>query len=660
MPIGRIGTQTAPQFSTSNESTPETDESSATVPASEPIVEPVVSADVSTIVPRKKPVPSKFAVLAMNALADTHEVKTSHKFGAQKLIRGTLKVGEQIALPGTPSHQALVESDRFRRDYEKANPHTVWAKTTAVTGVSANFPIGMGPSVGFNGNVEVTAVVSHQVDELKDLPGAVAKQAKSMVIPLDTRSLAELKPAAGSEWMFRGEASVPLGVGMGIGQSVSLGVADVTAVAGIGLSVGANAIITKNIKVLEDNKVFVQIGATKAASIGVGAEAKLQAKDFLGLLKVSAAASAGASAAVEHRILGAAVLDLNTTAGRASFDYIMQASPGNAAEHITEQRLGAEYNGIGKSRAVAANIRFGNMKILSASIGKGSSTGTLTQKDSTTSLGQSDYSKNIEGWLFRLLKTEERSVNVRAGSATRDGQEERVVALSLHVKDSKFTSGELSQLARLGRAMDNPLQGLPPSVTKGDLGPGTYHIDLALSESQLDKLGAWDRDSIRLAFAIAQTELEGGEEKLPTWFEQPELFAAFKEKHLSPVGPSGRAFPTVQSSIHGEAALEYAERFPGRDLAKDIASEEAVSAIQKYIEKAKGAPVAEWGKVLEAVGKQSNIDLRATMLAFRRLAGASVVNFSVTAQGQTVSANPEAPLPPSLNEYVGSVVSAPA
>ncbi len=609
---------------------------------------------------------AKVAELALDQVANAHDV--SQGFGVG-LVQGNVKLSEQVALKGTDSHQQLVDSDPRRLAYEKANPDVTWVKTGAMVGASAGLPLGLGASVGLSGNVEVTSVAAQRVAKAGDLAGAAVGQAKSMALPLDAAGLEALRPAPGSEWMLRGQASASVGIGVGRSASASAGPVEATASVGASVGASASALFTKNVKVLDGQKVYVQVAqqtsegvsASVGVDVGVSTRGSALAAGLAGKAEDRAlseaekrtrlTASASGSASASQKVLGAAVLDLSTPAGRASYDYLLKATPQAAASYLERSGLGARYDESAKNASGGVSLQFGSTSLLSTNTFKGTTDGTLVDQGATTQLGESSYQRTVGGALPRLLMGEERNVSVRAGSITRDGVAQDAVALGMTLKDPKLTSAELGQLDRFARAMGAPLEGLPRPADGADAGKADVRLEVAVSDEGLKKLSQWDGDSVRLAFANAQKEIDGSA-GLPPWYDQPQTFGFYRTRYQtansSPHGPSQQAI-----------AQEYKAKF-GRDLSKDLDSARAVDDVTTQLESARGKPPDQWGPVLEAVGGQSSGDVRASMLALKRLAGAEVVTLSVSAQGKTVSATPQGAAPKSLAEVVGSVIAPPS
>jgi hypothetical protein len=238
---------------------------------------------------------------------------------------------------------------------------------------------------------------------------------------------------------------------------------------------------------------------------------------------------------------------------------------------------------------------------------------------------------------------------VRAGSITKDGTTQQAIAVSLAVKDPKLTGDELLQLQRFGAAMGAPLDGLPPP--QDNLGKGEYQVSVALTGDDVAQLRQRSEDDMRLAFATAHSEVSGGA-TLPPWHSDKANFDWFKGR-FNEQNMGGD--PNARQAAEKDYKAQY-----GRDLAKDIDSQQAIDAIVKQVGAARGKPVGEWGKVLESLGKAPSVDVRASTLALKRLATADVVNLSVTVAGKTVTAQPQVAAPPTIADLTGPLLNPPS
>jgi len=600
----------------------------------------------------------KALTLVMDKAADEHELGKGVSFG---LVQGNVKVAERVALAGTDTFKNLVGNDARRASYAQAHPDAVWVATRAMAGASAGVPLGAGVAVGLSGSVEVTSIMAHDVKGARDVGAAVAAQAKSLVLPLDAEALQSMNPASGSEWLFRGQLGASASVG--VGRSVGYGADPLTATATVGASVSGSTTdtFTKRVKVLEGNKVFVQIGKQDTDSLGASvglnvavdvnapnAVANLAAKEVEKRTRI--AASLNGSVTNTEKVLGAAVLDLSTAAGREAYDYLVRSAPQDGVAFIKQQNLGVRYAEANRTTATGLNLQLGSASVLSTSTVRGTTNGVLEEPGSTTLLSQADYGRSVGGFLARLTVGEERSVSVRAGEVTKGGITQQAVAVSLAVKDPKLSGEELAQLQRFATAMGAPLDGLPTAQASAALGKAEYQVSVALTGDDVGQLRARSEDDVKLAFANAHREISGGA-ALPPWFDQKATFDWYK----------GRLQDANLGSDPNQKQVterEYQAQF-GRDLQKDIDSEQAINAISKQVTAARGKPVGEWGKVLEAVGKQPSADVRAATLALKRLATADVVSLSVTTGGKTVSAQPQVAAPQSVAELTGPLLDAP-
>lgn len=609
-------------------------------------------------------VKGKAVELVLDNASKEHDLGQSVNLGS---FSGNVKLSESIALKNTDVFKNLVSVDRRRADYATQNPSAVWVGTKAVAGLSAGFPAGAGVSVGFSGGVEVSSIMAHDVSGASDIPGAIAAQGKSMVLPVTSEGLAALNPAPGSEWMFRGTAGASVGAGLGASTSVGTGVLGASASVGVNVSASANETFTKNVKVLGDNKVYVQIARVTSegtgVSVGVTAGLNINAQDSVsgiagkaldkagnkleGATRLNASVSANAGAS--QKLMGTAVLDLSTQAGRDAYDYLLKAGPRDAADFIDAQHLGVKYDETGKTASAGANLVFGKANLLSASTVRGTTTGTVEVSGGTTQLQEATYGRSVSGFLPRLAMGEERSVSVRAGSVIANGDQQDAVALSLDVKDAKLTPDELAQLDRFSKSMGTPLDGLAKAKTGGK---ADYSVAVALTDPMVEQLGTHGEDDLRLAFAAAEKDIDGSA-SLPPYYTDPRTFAAYKQQYDDFANNDTGTNPRQQ------AVSEYKQKY-GRDLDRDVDASQAIDRIVKQIQAKQGQPAGEWGSVLEALGKSSSTDVRASSLALRRLVGAEVVGLSVSVGGQSFAAKSEGAAPKSLNDIVGPMLAPPA
>jgi hypothetical protein len=595
--------------------------------------------------------------LALNEAASEHDLAKSLSFG---LAQGNVTVAERIALPGSKAFTELVANDSRRAAHARASGET-WVATRAMVGASAGAPLGAGASLGFSGSVEVTSVVAHDVKGAGDVTAALEAQARSMVLPLDAEALASMKLPPGSEWMVRGQAGANLGVG--IGRTVSYGADPLTASASVGVNVGASTsdVFTKQVKVLDGTRVFVQVARQDrdavSGSVGLDAGIDLTGGGALGHQaaqevekRARIAASLAGSASRGEKVMGAAVLDLSTPAGREAYDYILRSGPNDAADFIETQNLGVKYAETSRTSSTGLNAQLGSAVLLATSTVRGTTHGVLEEAGSTTLLSQADYGRNVGGFFARLAVGEERSVNVRAGSVQRDGATQQAMAVTLAVKDPKLTGEELQQLQRFGDAMGAPLQGLP--ALRADFGKGEYAVCIALTGEDVAQLRSRSVDDLKLAFATAHRDIAGG--VMPPWFDQEAQFDWYKGR-LRDAQLNAGGDPNARRN----AIADYKQAY-GRDLERDVDSERAIDAIARQVSEAKGKPIGDWGKVLEALGKQPSADVRAATLALRRVASADVVSLSVNVGGKASVAQPQVAAPPTIADITGPLLSAPA
>lgn len=655
MPITRVPGSTVPTTPSTQPTTPAAP-AAPTTPAA-PATPASTPSRFDATVARAK---GKVVELAMDAVADERTLSQGANFG---LVSGNVKIAEKIALSGTDTFRELVAGDSRRSAHAQQNPDAVWVATRAMAGTSAAVPLGAGAALGFSGSAEVTSIVAHDVSGARDVAGAIKAQAKSLYLPLDAEGLQSMKAAPGTEWMFRGQVGASAGIGAGVSSSAGTGIFAVNANAGVNVGVNSSDVFTKHVKVLEGNKVFVQVGeveqrgasASLGASVAVdldtsGTVANRAAREVEKRTRFEATLSGNTSRS--EKVLGAAVLDLATPAGRAAYDHLIKAGPREAADYIKQQGLGVNFNGTNRTTATGVSFNIGGANLLSTSTVRGTSTGAIEEPGSTTLLAQTDYGRNVGGFFARLTVGEERSVAVRAGAVTKGGVTEQAVAVSLSVKDPKLTGAERNQLERFATAMGSPLAGLPAAPANGDdLGKAEYQVSVALTGGDVAQLRQWGKEEISLAFANAHREISG-DAQLPPWFDQKATFDWYKgQLHDAQFGSDPQQRQNVER--------DYKDQF-GRDLSKDIDSAEAIERISTQVLKSRGKPVEEWGKMLESLGKQQSSDVRAAALALKRLAGADVVSLSVTVGGKTVAAQAQGSAPKTIDEITGPLLNPPS
>lgn len=583
--------------------------------------------------------------MVVDETSKEHKLKGTLNFGA---FSGTAMVSEEVALTGSNAYKNLVLPDRRRNEFAQAHPDERWVKMRAMVGAQANVPV-LGVALGFNSTVEVSSISAQKAP----LIDAAVDAAVSLVVPLRADAFKQLNAPAGTEWIFRGEAGVT------IGRSVLNADLNTLGTAGVGIGAGYQQLWTKNVKSLGDNKVFFMLGRHEIPSVGVSAGVALhpinlpdsnnplvtRVTDTIEK-KTELTAQAGASVSFPHRRIGGVVLDLNKETDRAHYDYLMRSMPLDGEAYLKANNLGANYVGDGRAINTALKLKFGSTTLLSSSTMRTNEHGELVKDGVNSQLGEAAYNRIIEGTLPRFMKGEERNVSVRAGALTQNGVSTHAMAVRLSVTDPAITSEELAQHTRFAKAMELDASTLPDAQSARGFGKGDYAVEVAATEAQLAGLGDRSADDIRLAFAVAQRDIEGGSE-LPPWFSQQEAFAAFKRRLATAVKP--------HSDVTSTVLRDYREKFGGRDLRRDIASANAVDHVLEQGLKAKGKPVHEWGRVLEAVGMQSSNDVRAGLLALRRLTGAQVTELSISVAGVRASTSSGVPNK-TLLDLVGDIM----
>ncbi len=587
---------------------------------------------------------SGFANIIIEELAKEHRAGIDVSYGP---CSGSAFLSEEVALAGSDVYRNLVGADRRREAYAVTHADSHWVKTRAYLGTSVALPLG-GATFGFNGSMEVSSIAAQQHAPLGDM---AVEQARSMLLPLRADGFKEMNAAPGTEWAFRGQA------GYSIGNAQSD--ADLTKMStsvGVAASIGRQNIYTKNVKLLEDNKVFFVVGRhdIPQAGIAVGGNIKLMEvkstshSGEMAQKQVSITAAAGASVSWPHRQLAGTVLDLNKPTDQVHYEYLMHAMPVDAEEYIKKNGLGGNYVGDGRAISTGFALKFGSTKLLSTSTLRSKEKGVLVKDGVATQLGEATYNRIVEGVLPRFALGEERNVSVRAGEVTRaDGQSEAAIAVRLSVSDPSVSAEELRELVRFAEAMGAPTKGLPDPNAAQSFGRGNNSVEVAITDSQLAKLGTWEPNDIRLAFASAQREIEGSA-GLPPWYSDRDTLEQFRSQlRMANTGPRRDNTLAVKN--------DYARKYPGRELSRDLASLDAINLVLEQAKKCRGKPVEDWGPVLEAVGMQASNDVRAGLLALHRLSGAEAVQLSSNVGGVTSNSVGGA-VPKNLLDLVGSVM----
>lgn len=597
----------------------------------------------------------------------------------------TAKLTEKVMLK---TDDPFVAGDS-RRKAAAATGDVVWTRLNVAAGAGASVGHAVTPHVsasfGLSAGAEVTAIVAANKSlSTKSAAGAIKEQGEMLALTLDPDRLLADAHAPGTELMVRGHAAANASVGFGVGATgVALG--------SVGVSVAASHSeeFTKNVKVLEDGKVFAQVSrvAAKAQglSAGLNAGVDLPGANVGGSLvskgldkvagkledRVRLTASVGAAASQTDALKVGGVFDLKTPQGREAFAYLMkanplelQANPRQAETTLRNMGMGVAYSEATRTAGVSANIQVGQTSLLSFSSSRRSTEGVLLEKKDeagsiieSSKLTEQEYSRNVSGALPRLLLGEERSLSIRAGSVLKDGVETKAALASLSIMDPKVTQAEQQELAAFASQMG---MTLPPTGAAG--GKGTFSVQVALTDASLAKLQQRSAEDIRTAFTFAKGGLEGR----PAPWTNETLAAVNTHYRYAPQKTVKEEFREGSSawerSEYGDASNQRPtlsrdyKTTTGRDLQSDVESQEAMNRIAEELVKVRGKPVSEWGPALSAIGTQSSRDVRTALIALNRLADASLVSLSVSANGATVSAAPQA-APKSVGELVGPILT---
>lgn len=601
-------------------------------------------------------------------------------------LSATAKVTEKLLLK---SDDPLVAGDP-RRKAAADSGAAVWTRFSAEAASSASFGKVVTPhasaSFGFAAGAEVTALVAADKSQgVEGLLGAVQDQGETLALTLDPDRLLADGHRPGTELMIRGHAAENASVTTGASLA---GV--VTANLGVTVSGSHSDEYTKNLKVLEDGKVFAQVAkvdsSAEGVSAGLTAGLALPGTNAAGALvakgldkverkvedRVRLTASVGASAAQTDSLKVGGVFDLKTPQGRDAYAYLMKsnplelrANPKQAETTLRNMGMGVAYAESTRTGGTAANLQVGETTLLGLSTSRRGTEGVLLEKKDAagavekTLLSEQEYSRNVSGALPRLMLGEERSLTIRAGSVTQGGVETKAALASLSLKDPKVTEGEQRQLAAFASQMG---MTLPPAGKAG--GPGTLAVQVALTDANLQKLQQRSADEIKSAFTFAKGSLEGSpapwENATPAAVNRNYRYApqkSVKEEFLE-ARKGWEDVATFGDQDNQKATLvrDY-KATTGRDLQRDVESYDAMNRIGDELAKVRGKPVGEWGPALSAIGSQSSGDVRTALVALNRLADASLVSLSVDANGSTVNAT-VAPPPKTPAEIVGPILTA--
>jgi hypothetical protein len=596
------------------------------------------------------------------------------------------KLTEKVALK---TSDPLVAGDT-RRKAAADTGDVVWTKLSASGTTGASLGKTVSPSVsasfGFSAGAEVTAIVAADKSlSLKNLGGTVKDQGETLALAMDPDRLLADKHAPGTELMIRGQASSSASLGAGAGLT-GIGIASV----GVSVSASHSDQFTKNVKVLEDGKVYAQVAKLNSSAQGIsaglnagvdlpaatlGGAAGSKALDMVaGKIeeKVRLTASVGASSGQTDSLKLGGVFDLKTQGGRDAFAYLMktnplelQANPKQAETTLRNMGMGVAYSEATRTGGVSANIQVGTTNLLNFASSSRTTEGVLLEKKDAagsvieqSKLSEQEYSRNVGGLLPRLMVGEERTLSIRAGSVSKDGVETKAALASLSIKDPKVTEGEQKELAAFASQMG---MTLPPAGKAG--GKGTFAVQVALTDANLQQLQQRSAEDIRTAFTFSKGSIEGS--PAPWTNNTPAAvnphYRYAPQKLVKEEFRDGAQAWNSQATFgdpNGEKSTivrDY-KATTGRDLQSDVESQDAMNRIAEELVKVRGKPVTEWGPALSAIGSQNSRDVRTALVALNRLAGASLVSLSVDANGVAMNASPSA-APKSAADLVGPLLT---
>lgn len=601
--------------------------------------------------------------LVRETMADDHRVDNGLDFergrdvGDARIglsVEANAELNTRVALKGTDAFRDLVASDRRRLEHVQQHAKVTWAQTrlalSASAGASVQLPSGAA-SVGFSvkrgSELELTSITAHEVQGIRDVKRAVAVQAKSMVVPVTAESLRAAQLAPGSEWMLRGEVSTTIGLNAQVGEKVDEGFG---AEAGVNARRSVTDFYTKNIKVLGDDQVFVQISKqdSRALRASVSAEAGMHFGDFGDPAtdwlrreteqRLSATTSAWATRKAGTHSLGSAVLDLSTRAGRAAYDRLLRLPPDQAAQYIRENGLGHQLRERSRAAESGAKIELFDELLLSLKTLRSTTRGvTVTSSGERTHLHQASHRREVEGLLPKWIGGQERTVGIFSGEVRRGGQRAQGVGISLEVDEKSLSRDENDELQRFGQLMGAPIQGMP----HGALGRVEHRTHVSLTDDGVARLGRVTGEQLRAVYGHVLGELQG--KAPPMWATDRRRFERVLAEYR-------------RQNVSERARMKYLE---GRNLKADIESYEAANAIARELEVYRGKPAAEWGPLLSAIGSQGATDVRAAMVVLHRMAGAELTKMEVQDGGQRYRSEVARLAPVTMAEVVGSIMDAP-
>lgn len=180
-------------------------------------------------------------------------------FGARLSIKGTIT--EKIALkPSDP----LISTDERR---SKSGPDVAWVKLGLTVGAGASIApalnVGLSPSLGFSGDVQLVAVMPSEKNvKLDNLRETLADHGSAALVVLDPDRLAAGEYPPGTEMMARGKGSTKLGLNLGASARLPLAEGRV----GVYGSALHEQVFRKSIKVLEHGRVYVEVSRNAATT----------------------------------------------------------------------------------------------------------------------------------------------------------------------------------------------------------------------------------------------------------------------------------------------------------------------------------------------------------------------------------------------------------
>lgn len=435
----------------------------------------------------------------------------------------------------------------------------------------------------------------------------------------DGNALYLAPPLPGSEFTVRERKGGHLGVAAGK-EFMGAGVA-------AGVDADDQTGYAKHARFLKDNQVEVTIDTADRLTLSAGLTAGLPGtKTREGqsdtILEEGASSpkreGVGFSAHAAHSETssrnGKVTLDLSDPVQAHLYTQIMTA-PAEDAIALIERSQGQLRATEEKGDETGLSLGFPGFKLLSRN--------TYSYEQQVDETGPAGTS-HVEGSTFGtaesgLLQKEARTLELYQSTAANGGGE---VGVSLSVKNDTFNPDDAQQFNNFATAMGLDSSVRLPTTGPAEGTPGTYSLELKLTQANLDALKGCDPNTLRKAYAQALAALGPA----PGWDTQPQTFHDAKQ-----------AFREKQKSYGGlEVQKEY-KRQTGSGLGTDMASDTTMREVDEQLRR------AGLSSVLEAIGTASPVNMKALLMAVKQVAGAEVINLDATVGGTAVGGGTQGP-----------------